>query len=231
MLLLPPGALEKLAAVRRNTGQPTVTPDLATTKTQPPAGGRPSKAARLWLIVLCVLLALAGAAVLVKTLVWPSSSQPAGKPGPESLLNVKVGDPQQDVADSLSLSRGGPGREPVGEWRRTARLPRPRPDAGTARADCRRAATTGRSDAREGRQSHVRRVRGRQGSRHGRPLGAKRAAHAGGGVGVSSADIGPGLARGLRGVLQPGRNCRAWPAVADAGSRCTSHRPGFRDSK
>ncbi len=112
VLLLPPGALEKLAAARRNAGQPTVTPDLATTKTQPPAGGRPSKAARLWLIGLCVLLALAGAAVLVKTLVWPWSSQPAAKPGPESLLGVKVGDPQQDVADSLSLSRGGPGENP-----------------------------------------------------------------------------------------------------------------------
>jgi serine/threonine protein kinase len=109
VLLLPPGALEKLAAARRNVGHPTVTPEMETTKTQGRAGRWSPNALRLVLIGLGALLALAGAAVLVKTF-WLRPPPP--KPGPESLLGVKIGDPQQEAEDKCDLSRGGPIKNP-----------------------------------------------------------------------------------------------------------------------
>jgi hypothetical protein len=113
ILLLPPGALEKLAAARRKAAAPDAAE--ATTRALPRrAGGTPwqgvPRAARRWLIVLGAALALVGAALLVKVLFW--QPVPTAGTGPETLLGVKVGDPQQQVADDLGLSRGGPVKNP-----------------------------------------------------------------------------------------------------------------------
>ncbi len=107
VLLLPPGALEKLAAARRNAGQPTVTPELATTKTHAPTGAKKPPKARRLIVGGVLLLALAAAAVLVMVLWRPAPTPPPGKPGPESLMGVKVGDPEPATVDALDLLHGG----------------------------------------------------------------------------------------------------------------------------
>ena len=111
ILLLPPGALEKLATARRNNGDPSLAAESASTQTLPGSGGRPSKGVRRLLVALGAALALVGAAILLRTLAWqpPGPTAPAG---PESLLGVQIGDPQQDVVDKLDLLRGGPVKDP-----------------------------------------------------------------------------------------------------------------------
>ena len=108
ILLLPPGALEKLAAARRPGGERTG-PENTTTQTLP--GARPSRGARLLLIALAVALALVGVGILLRTLFW-APAPPTPPPGPESLLGVAVGAPQQAVFEKLDLLRGGPVKNP-----------------------------------------------------------------------------------------------------------------------
>ena len=115
VLLLPPGALEKLATARRNSGDHTMAAENATTETLPGSGGRPSKGVRRLLIALGAALALVGAAILLRTLAWQPPG-PAAPAGPESLLDVNIGDPQQDVVDKLDLVHGGPVKDP---WEKT----------------------------------------------------------------------------------------------------------------
>ena len=105
ILLLPPGAMEKLAAARATPASRPSRRNLATTKTLPPGA---ANGGRWWALssASCVLLALATAIVLVKFL-WPqpSPTTPPVKAGPESLLGVMIGDPQQEVVEKLDLLR------------------------------------------------------------------------------------------------------------------------------
>jgi serine/threonine-protein kinase len=105
VLLLPPGALERLAASRRSAGERPAAAE-ATTKQAPPwRGGLSSRTVRRVLIGVGVALALVGLGVLAKVLFWPA---PATAAGPETLLGARGGDPQQEVMDNLALTRGGP---------------------------------------------------------------------------------------------------------------------------
>ena len=113
ILLLPPGAMEKLVACARNASDRTMPPEAVTTQalaSEKRERGPSNRTVRRWLIGLGIALALAGVGVLVRVLFWPPA--PSVKTGPESLLGVKVGDAQQDVADNLGLSRGGPVQNP-----------------------------------------------------------------------------------------------------------------------
>ena len=78
---------------------------------RPGYGARPSKGVRRLLIAVGAALALVGAAILLRTLTWQTPGPPASS-GPESLLGVKIGDPQQDVVDKLDLVHGGPLKDP-----------------------------------------------------------------------------------------------------------------------
>ncbi|HVS36354.1 MAG TPA: protein kinase, partial [Gemmataceae bacterium] len=112
VLLLPPGALEKLAKSRHSGGQSTITPELATTKTLPPSGAKKAKRTRLLLTLgIVILLVLAGAAVVAARLLWP---QPAPSPnsGPESLMGLKIGDSRQKVQAAPDVVDTGPVRNP-----------------------------------------------------------------------------------------------------------------------
>jgi hypothetical protein len=94
ILLLPPGALDKLVAARQ-AGEPTVA--------YVPKGG-PSRTRRL-LLAAAVLLSLAGLAALAWMLFFKGKTPDAQH---ESLLGVKIGDAQQDVLSRLRLVNGRP---------------------------------------------------------------------------------------------------------------------------
>src|SRR5262249_32250681 len=93
ILLLPPGAMDKLVAARQ-ANQPTV----AYKPAEPP---RPSRR-RFWLIAAGVLLALGGVGALARFWFFPPRHS-----GPETLCNVKIGDKQDDVILALKLTQGG----------------------------------------------------------------------------------------------------------------------------
>jgi tRNA A-37 threonylcarbamoyl transferase component Bud32 len=96
ILLLPPGALDKLVASRQ-ASEPTVA-------YVPEAIVHAQRQRRLLmgLAALLVLLVLAGMAKLLFFKSPPVDRQH------ESLLGVKIGDPQQEVVDRLNLTKGGP---------------------------------------------------------------------------------------------------------------------------
>jgi hypothetical protein len=101
ILLLPPGAMDRLVAARK-ASEPTVAYKPA------PDGGK--KMRRRFLIGTAVVLALLGVAALAKAL-WP---KPGGD-GPERLLGVRLGEEIETVEDKLDLgsrtSTGNPWRE------------------------------------------------------------------------------------------------------------------------
>jgi serine/threonine-protein kinase len=90
ILLLPPGAMDRLVAARK-ANEPTVA-------YTPPDDQK--RKARRWLLIAGALLALAGLAGLGWWLFFGGGSR---KTGPESLLGVSIGDPQAAVADRLNL--------------------------------------------------------------------------------------------------------------------------------
>jgi tRNA A-37 threonylcarbamoyl transferase component Bud32 len=92
ILLLPPGAMDRLVAARK-AGEPTVA-------YTPPAEGRPSRRRRLVLGALA-LLALAGLGVLAWALFFSAPRASAG--AEESLLGVKIRDRQEAVTQELGL--------------------------------------------------------------------------------------------------------------------------------
>jgi serine/threonine-protein kinase len=108
ILLLPTGAMDRLVAARH--AQQTSNPAAAATQQKPVSP--PVK----FLVVMTVLIGIVGALALGKRLFF--TSPPSTIAGPETLLDVKVGDPQQEVVDRLRLSKGGPmnpwAKEPPG---------------------------------------------------------------------------------------------------------------------
>jgi hypothetical protein len=102
ILLLPPGAMDKLVAARQ-ANQPTV----AYKPTEPE---RPHRR-RFWLVAGGVLLAVGGIAAVARFYVFPPA---AVYSGPDSLLGVKIGDRQEDVVQSLMLVKGG---RPGNPWK------------------------------------------------------------------------------------------------------------------
>jgi tRNA A-37 threonylcarbamoyl transferase component Bud32 len=104
ILLLPTGAMDRLVAARhaQQTGNPAAPP------TQRRAVPLPVK----FLAGMAALIVLLGVLTLGKYLFFSSSPPPTA--GPETLLGVKVGDPQQQVVDKLGLTKGGP----MNPWRK-----------------------------------------------------------------------------------------------------------------
>jgi eukaryotic-like serine/threonine-protein kinase len=100
VLLLPPGALEKLAASRLKGAEDPRPPEPATTQALAPRPGSLPKGPLRLLAALAIGMALMGAVILIRMLFWPPA--PSVAPGPESLLGVKIGDPEQDVVDNLN---------------------------------------------------------------------------------------------------------------------------------
>ena len=98
ILLLPTGAMDRLVAARH--AQQTGNPGAAPTQRKPVP--LPVK----FVVGMAAAIALLGALVLGKFLFFPPSPPPAA--GPETLLDVKIGDPQQEVVDRLRLTKGGP---------------------------------------------------------------------------------------------------------------------------
>jgi hypothetical protein len=95
ILLLPPGAMDKLVAARQ-ANQPTIA------YVPPEARGRPR---RLLLAAAAVLLVLVAAAALAGVLYFRRAAPDAQH---ESLLGVSIGDRQQDVLGRLRLVNGRP---------------------------------------------------------------------------------------------------------------------------
>jgi serine/threonine protein kinase len=91
ILLLPPGAMEKLASARHGSEQPTVAH-------KPAATHQPLLARRRLLIPIVGVIGLVLAAVLVKYLVFPSTARWSG---PQTLHGIRIGDP--DLPAELKL--------------------------------------------------------------------------------------------------------------------------------
>jgi hypothetical protein len=109
ILLLPPGAMDKLVAARKSN-EPTIA--------YTPRGKFFGRRRLLLAAAALALLALLG--VLVKVLFFPGKP-PAPRPGAESLLGVTVGEKQRDVGDRLNLTDaevhiGDPWKHPKGKW-------------------------------------------------------------------------------------------------------------------
>jgi hypothetical protein len=94
ILLLPPGAMDKLVAARQ-ANQPTIAYN-------PAEAPRPNRR-RFWVTAAVVLLALGGLGAVARFWLFP----PTGSSGPESLLGVRIGDSQSDVVRALTLTKGG----------------------------------------------------------------------------------------------------------------------------
>jgi serine/threonine protein kinase len=110
ILLMPPGAMETIIAARRGrTGeQPSTVP-------YEPAPRRRSRRA---LLVLGGALFVACVGLAAAWFFWPTP-----KPGPdETLLGVKIGDPQKEVTDRLKLTHSSEGRDPWKSERTKAML-------------------------------------------------------------------------------------------------------------
>jgi tRNA A-37 threonylcarbamoyl transferase component Bud32 len=99
VLLLPPGTLDRLLAERKQDTDPNAQP----TASYLPSTGR--RWARQAVLGLGLAVLLAGAAFLFWKLFAPSGPATTG---PETLLGVAIGDPQQEVVDRLHLTKGGP---------------------------------------------------------------------------------------------------------------------------
>jgi tRNA A-37 threonylcarbamoyl transferase component Bud32 len=99
ILLLPPGAMDKMIAARHAT-DPTVA-------YVPPELGRKRTVRRRLLIGAAVLLAVIAAAVPLVAHFLPTPATPL--PPQESLLGIKVGDPREEVWNRLNLESGDRG--------------------------------------------------------------------------------------------------------------------------
>ena len=98
ILLLPSGAMDKLVARHAHqTGIPAAAP---TTRK------KGSPVPLYFVMGMMVLIGLLGLLSLGKRIFFSPSQGPAT--GAETLLGVKIGDPQQDVVDKLKLTKGGP---------------------------------------------------------------------------------------------------------------------------
>ncbi len=100
VLLLPSGAMDKLVAIRRaqQTGNPAATP------TRKKASPLPV----YFVVVMMALISLLGLLALGKKLLFPPEPAPSAPTSAvESLLDVKIGDAQQEVVDKLKLTKGG----------------------------------------------------------------------------------------------------------------------------
>jgi tRNA A-37 threonylcarbamoyl transferase component Bud32 len=102
VLLLPAGAMERLAEARRQAQGLRASGDTNTTLPHVSPGARRWRRLLLGLVAAVVV---AGLLMLVKYLFFTTG--PAGETGPESLLGIKIGDEQQGVVDRLKLTRGG----------------------------------------------------------------------------------------------------------------------------
>jgi tRNA A-37 threonylcarbamoyl transferase component Bud32 len=96
ILLLPPGAMDKLVASRQST-EPTI-------EYTPPAPPR-ARLRRRALVGLAMLLVAVAAVWLVKHFYF--TARPVDRQH-ESLSGVHIGDPQQGVVEKLKLVKGGP---------------------------------------------------------------------------------------------------------------------------
>jgi tRNA A-37 threonylcarbamoyl transferase component Bud32 len=101
ILLLPPGAMDRLVAARK-ANEPTIA--------YTPAPDTAGTTRRRVLIGTAVVLALLGVAALAK---WLLFSGPRG--GPESLLGVQIGESLDSVGDKLRIHRSESGNNP---WKR-----------------------------------------------------------------------------------------------------------------
>jgi hypothetical protein len=89
--------MDKLVAARR--ANQTAHPGAAPTRK------KASSAPLYFVIGMIVLITLLGLVSLGKRMFFPS---PRPATGTETLLDVKIGDPQQEVVDKLKLTKGGP---------------------------------------------------------------------------------------------------------------------------
>ncbi len=96
ILLLPPDVLNKMAGMRPS-GEPTVA--------YVPETVARARTRRRVLIGLALLLVLLGLAVLVKFLFFNNRPMDMRR---ESILGVRVDDPQQEAVERLKLVKGGP---------------------------------------------------------------------------------------------------------------------------
>jgi serine/threonine protein kinase len=107
ILLLPPGALEKIAGLRKaGSGEITVHSEPTQTRAAAPPRRLPyllTRGPRRVLIGFAACLALLGAAMLIKTYLFPD--KPPIPSGPEKLLDVQIGDSQDAVEEQLNLHR------------------------------------------------------------------------------------------------------------------------------
>jgi hypothetical protein len=106
ILLLPPGAMDKLVAARQ-TSEPTIAYQSSVT-------AKARRLRRRSLIAVVLLFSLIGLGWLTKAIFF--SKVPAG--GQETLLGVKIGDPQDDVVMALKLTKGST----YSQWSRPAYL-------------------------------------------------------------------------------------------------------------
>jgi hypothetical protein len=98
ILLLPPGAMDRLIAARQQ-GEPTVAYRAADEE------ARARRRRRRWMIGIALLLAVLGLGVLTKYLFFSPRTPSSGA---ESLLGYKIGDPGPAVVEGLKLFQGGP---------------------------------------------------------------------------------------------------------------------------
>jgi serine/threonine protein kinase len=117
ILLLPPGALEKIAGMRKANSSGEIA--VHSEPTQPRAAAPPrrlpyllTRGPRRVLIGFAACLALLGAAMLIKTYFF-AEPPPTPPTGPESLLGVKIGDDQNDAEDKIHLHQPDDGKNPL----------------------------------------------------------------------------------------------------------------------
>jgi hypothetical protein len=99
ILLLPPGAMDKLVAARQQGGRQTPVPGEPTVAYTP---GGTRRRRPLWLLALAGVLVLAGLAALA----WFFFLRTPAPTGTENLMGWRVGDSQDDVVRGLKLTKG-----------------------------------------------------------------------------------------------------------------------------
>jgi serine/threonine-protein kinase len=98
ILLLPSGAMDKLVAARRAA--------LAGNPAAAPPQRKPVSLPMRFLLIMTVLIAVLGGVALAKKLFFPTTPSSSGT-GPESLLDVRIGDAEAEVVKRLGVSKVG----------------------------------------------------------------------------------------------------------------------------